>query len=183
MSSFSQESGHHSSVTIRDGKDVPNATNNAFENTPLLSSLGHKSSGYTDLNNVNTRDPSRIRHGHGASEEFGDLDEADSPLEQSDARRRDIPCQEQRVNASPSLSSSTKPSGLWNTISKRLVFLQRDDENERSPLEKDLVRRLDVFLLTFGCISQGRFRSRDDGRTCERPQDVDGDHVYDLVIK
>jgi hypothetical protein len=28
----------------------------------------------------------------------------------------------------------------------------------RSPEEKALVRRLDIFLMTFGCISQGAFR-------------------------
>ncbi|KAK3342561.1 MFS general substrate transporter [Neurospora tetraspora] len=66
------------------------------------------------------------------------------------------PRQERRVSATPTSSPQALSARqrLWNTISKRLVFLQRDDENERSPLEKDLVRRLDVFLLTFGCISQ-----------------------------
>jgi hypothetical protein len=29
-------------------------------------------------------------------------------------------------------------------------------EHERSLAEKSLVRRLDIFLMTFGCISQGR---------------------------
>lgn len=29
-------------------------------------------------------------------------------------------------------------------------------KQERSPVEKSLVRRLDIFLMTFGCISQGK---------------------------
>ncbi|KAI0003563.1 hypothetical protein F4779DRAFT_601398 [Xylariaceae sp. FL0662B] len=33
----------------------------------------------------------------------------------------------------------------------KLAFAQRD---KRSPEESDLVRRLDIFLMTFGCISQ-----------------------------
>lgn len=32
---------------------------------------------------------------------------------------------------------------------QRITFLQ--GHAERSPLEKDLVRRLDIFLMTFGC--------------------------------
>ncbi|KAJ4394472.1 hypothetical protein N0V93_003690 [Gnomoniopsis smithogilvyi] len=35
---------------------------------------------------------------------------------------------------------------------QRVAFFQ--GHAERSPLEKDLVRRLDIFLMTFGCISQ-----------------------------
>ena len=31
----------------------------------------------------------------------------------------------------------------------------RASHKERSPLERDLVRRLDIFLMTFGCTSQG----------------------------
>lgn len=39
-------------------------------------------------------------------------------------------------------------------ITDRVAFLQRHEK--RSPLEQDLVRRLDIFLMTFGCISQGK---------------------------
>ncbi|KAM7183643.1 putative transporter [Naviculisporaceae sp. PSN 640] len=38
------------------------------------------------------------------------------------------------------------------SITDRIAFLQRHEK--RSPLEQDLVRRLDMVLLTFGCISQ-----------------------------
>lgn len=34
-----------------------------------------------------------------------------------------------------------------------LAFLRR---HERTPEERSLVRRLDIFLMTFGCISQGK---------------------------
>lgn len=40
-----------------------------------------------------------------------------------------------------------------------LSFLRRDETEPsyvRSSEEKALVRRLDIFLLTFGCISQGK---------------------------
>lgn len=37
-------------------------------------------------------------------------------------------------------------------LTQRVPLFQRDEQ--RSPLERDLVRRLDIFLLTFGCISQ-----------------------------
>lgn len=37
-------------------------------------------------------------------------------------------------------------------LTQRVPLFQRD--GERLPLERDLVRRLDMFLLTFGCISQ-----------------------------
>lgn len=37
-------------------------------------------------------------------------------------------------------------------LARRVPLFQRDET--RSPLERDLVRRLDIFLLTFGCISQ-----------------------------
>ncbi|KAK3952817.1 MFS general substrate transporter [Pseudoneurospora amorphoporcata] len=161
MSSLPQDGGHQPSGSLREGKDAPAATNTAFENTPLLS-LGRQSSRCTDLNtsirSKNDPGPSesngfyRVRQGHGADEDHDDLDEADSPLEPH-ARQSDHPRREQRLNAKPPRALSTKQR-LWNTISKRLVFLQRDGENGRSPLEKDLVRRLDVFLLTFGCISQ-----------------------------
>lgn len=33
-------------------------------------------------------------------------------------------------------------------------------KHERSPTEKSLVQRLDMFLMTFGCISQGQFHAR-----------------------
>lgn len=153
MSSLPQDGGHHSSDSLRDEKGTPAANMTAQEATPLL--LGHgrqTSSGYTDLNTRrndprpspgNSNGSYRVRHGH------GNLDEADSSWGgQSHARQLD-PGQEQSLNVTPS-----RLQRLWNTISKRQVFLQRDGENERSPLEKDLVRRLDVFLLTFGCISQ-----------------------------
>ena len=52
-----------------------------------------------------------------------------------------------------------EPSGPHTTFTmgfkellQRVVFFQRNDK--RSALERDLVRRLDIFLLTFGCISQ-----------------------------
>lgn len=168
MPSLPQDGGHHSSDSLRDGKGIPAAANITAqeETTPLLFGHGHHqtSSGYTDLSirsNYNPRPtPSdsngfcRVRHEHG----HGNLDEADSSWEpeQSHARQLDPdPRQQQSLNVTP--SSRPQLQRLWNTISKRLVFLQRDDGNERSPLEKDLVRRLDVFLLTFGCISQGRF--------------------------
>lgn len=38
-------------------------------------------------------------------------------------------------------------------ITDRIVLFRR--HGNRSPLEQDLVRRLDIFLMTFGCISQG----------------------------
>ncbi|KAK3492769.1 MFS general substrate transporter [Neurospora hispaniola] len=152
---MSQDGGHQPLDSLRDGMDAPAATNTALENTPLL--FDCQSPGYTDLDNTtknrNKPGPSvsnscRVRHGHGDGEEHSDLDEA------THARQLN-PRQEQRLNATSPQASSAKHR-LWDTISKRLVFLQRD-ENERSPLEKDLVRRLDVFLLTFGCISQGRY--------------------------
>lgn len=164
MSSLPQDGGHQPSGSLRDGKDVPAATNTAattFETTPLLVSLGRQSSAYTDLNNTSTRDGNdpelgdsngfcRVRHGHGHGAD--DLDE-----EADAARQVDHSRQEQRLNATPSPPPERKQHRLWNRISRRLIFLQREnDENERSPLEKDLVRRLDVFLLTFGCISQGK---------------------------
>ncbi|KAK3332892.1 MFS general substrate transporter [Cercophora scortea] len=37
-------------------------------------------------------------------------------------------------------------------IKERVAFFQ--PQEKRSPLERDLVRRLDIFLMTFGCISQ-----------------------------
>lgn len=155
---MSPDRGHQPLDSIRDGMDAPAATNTTLENTPLL--FDRQSPGYTDLDNgVNTTKnrnnpgPSdsngcRVRHGHGTGEEHGDLDEAYNA-------RQSNPRQEQRLTTTSPQASSAKHR-LWDTISKRLVFLQRD-ESERSPLEKDLVRRLDVFLLTFGCISQGRF--------------------------
>ncbi|KAL0469562.1 major facilitator superfamily domain-containing protein [Neurospora intermedia] len=155
---MSPDRGHQPLDSIRDGMDAPAATNTTLENTPLL--FDRQSPGYTDLDNgVNTTKnrnnpgPSdsngcRVRHGHGTGEEHGDLDEAYNA-------RQSNPRQEQRLTTTSPQASSAKHR-LWDTISKRLVFLQRD-ESERSPLEKDLVRRLDVFLLTFGCISQGRY--------------------------
>ncbi|KHE80311.1 MFS general substrate transporter [Neurospora crassa] len=156
---MSQDGGHQPLDSLRDGMDASAATNTALENTPLL--FDRQSPGYTDLDNsVNTTKnrnnpgPSdsngcRVisRHGHGAGEEHGDLDEAYHA-------RQPNPRQEQRLNTTSPQASSAKHR-LWDIISKRLVFLQRD-ESERSPLEKDLVQRLDVFLLTFGCISQVR---------------------------
>ncbi|KAK3693168.1 MFS general substrate transporter [Podospora appendiculata] len=40
-------------------------------------------------------------------------------------------------------------------LRERVAFFQ--PQEKRSPLERDLVRRLDIFLMTFGCISQGEY--------------------------
>lgn len=40
----------------------------------------------------------------------------------------------------------------FKALTQRVAFFRRHEE--RSPLERDLVRRLDIFLMTFGCISQ-----------------------------
>lgn len=39
----------------------------------------------------------------------------------------------------------------------RLPAATHGGEFQRSPAEKSLVRRLDIFLMTFGCISQGKY--------------------------
>ncbi|CCC11109.1 unnamed protein product [Sordaria macrospora k-hell] len=160
MSSLPQDGGHQPSGSLRDGKDVPAATNTAattFETTPLLVSLGRQSSAYTDLNNTSTRDGNdpelgdsngfcRVRHGH----EHG----ADDLDEEADAARQvDHSRQEQRLNATPSPPPERKQHRLWNRISRRLIFLQREnDENERSPLEKDLVRSFLTFFSISYCL-------------------------------
>ncbi|KAK4210768.1 putative transporter [Rhypophila decipiens] len=41
------------------------------------------------------------------------------------------------------------------SITDRIAFFQRHEK--RSPVEQDLVRRLDYFLLIFGCVSQGEY--------------------------
>lgn len=40
----------------------------------------------------------------------------------------------------------------WRDLKERVAFFR--SHAERTPLERDLVRRLDIFLMTFGCISQ-----------------------------
>lgn len=47
---------------------------------------------------------------------------------------------------------STSATMSLKALTQRVPLFQRD--GERSPLERDLVRRLDIFLLTFGCVSQ-----------------------------
>lgn len=55
------------------------------------------------------------------------------------------------TTSEPDRPHSTSMMGL-KTLLQRAVFFQRNDG--RSELERDLVRRLDIFLLAFGCISQ-----------------------------
>lgn len=40
----------------------------------------------------------------------------------------------------------------FKALLNRTAFFRHHEE--RSPLERDLVRRLDIFLMTFGCVSQ-----------------------------
>ncbi|KAI3392023.1 hypothetical protein diail_6350 [Diaporthe ilicicola] len=51
----------------------------------------------------------------------------------------------------PSQPRITSAMGFKALISRAAFF---SHHAERSPLERDLVRRLDIFLMTFGCISQ-----------------------------
>ncbi|KUI66355.1 putative transporter SEO1 [Cytospora mali] len=51
----------------------------------------------------------------------------------------------------PSSNAAVTTMGFKDLI-QRVSYFKRHDA--RSPLERDLVRRLDIFLMTFGCISQ-----------------------------
>lgn len=51
----------------------------------------------------------------------------------------------------PANSRTTSAMGFKALIGRTAFFRHHE---ERSPLERDLVRRLDIFLMTFGCISQ-----------------------------
>lgn len=54
--------------------------------------------------------------------------------------------------AQPAATSHQRYSVLtmgFKDWTQRITFLQ--GHAERSPLEKDLVRRLDIYLMTFGC--------------------------------
>jgi hypothetical protein len=41
----------------------------------------------------------------------------------------------------------------WKSFGRPAVL----QKHERTPAEKSLVLRLDIFLMTFGCISQGNY--------------------------
>lgn len=43
---------------------------------------------------------------------------------------------------------------LLDALTQRVAFFRRDHGQQRSPEERQLVRRLDLFLMTFGCVSQ-----------------------------
>ncbi|KUI60970.1 putative transporter SEO1 [Cytospora mali] len=51
----------------------------------------------------------------------------------------------------PSSNAAVTTMGFKDLIQRVSIFKHHD---ARSPLERDLVRRLDIFLMTFGCISQ-----------------------------
>lgn len=59
----------------------------------------------------------------------------------------------QPATARQSTTSRTIKMGFnVKTLTERVTFFR--GHAERSPLERDLVRRLDIFLMTFGCVSQ-----------------------------
>lgn len=59
--------------------------------------------------------------------------------------------QELRDVDEPSYLRNTSAMGFKALLSRAAFFRHHE---ERTPLERDLVRRLDIFLMTFGCVSQ-----------------------------
>lgn len=59
---------------------------------------------------------------------------------------------DQLLGTSPARSPIQDFTMRFKALTERVSFFR--GHAERSPLERDLVRRLDIFLMTFGCVSQ-----------------------------
>lgn len=81
-------------------------------------------------------------------------EDVDAPETQGlldEARGSDIQDDEQRGRPVSEAKFRVFSMG-FKALTERVAFFQ--GHAERSPLEKDLVRRLDIYLMTFGCVSQ-----------------------------
>ena len=87
---------------------------------------------------------------HEDSEDTSLYDDRSSDLVSADERSFDE--NSSLLDSAPSQSRLPAILSLKG-ITGRIALFQRHEK--RSPLERDLVRRLDIFLMTFGCISQG----------------------------
>ncbi|EOO02300.1 putative major facilitator superfamily transporter protein [Phaeoacremonium minimum UCRPA7] len=74
-------------------------------------------------------------------------DEAREGLLQPADNYHDHPVEDDSIDIMA--SHDVKPP--WQRVKSRLVWFQKQ---ETTPLERDLVRRLDLFLMSYGCISQ-----------------------------
>lgn len=71
------------------------------------------------------------------------------PSDQHSSADRDHPDNEQVASSAASQDLTNSFAMGFKDWTQRITFFQ--GHAERSPLEKDLVRRLDIYLMTFGC--------------------------------
>lgn len=95
-------------------------------------------------------------------EDYRRVDSEDTSL--YDDRSSDLISLDERSFDEHSSLLNSAPSQNWLRSFFSILFLKGITDGialfrrheKRSPVEQDLVRRLDIFLLTFGCISQGK---------------------------
>lgn len=85
-------------------------------------------------------------HSSGSFDDEEHVSETQGLLQEASSDLDSIEHPAQPANSHQRHSTVTMGFKDWTS---RIAFLQ--GHAERSPLEKDLVRRLDIFLMTFGC--------------------------------